>query len=101
MTMTPQERAAEKASKNRKAESAARANDRAKQMLALGFVSVARAAELTMQPRQNIYHWMNEGVLGKKNWGAGRGSVFVSVADLKKKFPLAFAKPAKAARGAP
>lgn len=94
--MTPQERAAAKASKLRKEESARRAKERADKMRKLGYVSVLEAANLVTQPRQNIYHWMNTGELTKKTWGAGRGSVFVSVADLKKKCPLAFEKPAKA-----
>jgi hypothetical protein len=68
------------------------AAERAEKMRAKGYVSVQEAAELVSMPRSNIYHWVAVMELGVERLnGVGKGSVFVSLADLKKKVPGAFA----------
>ena len=75
---------------NAKEETMKYAAERAAIMEAKGFVSVARAAELVKHPRSNIFHWIRAGQFKVETWGAGKGSVYVALADLQRKFPAAF-----------
>lgn len=54
------------------------------------FVPIEEAAELAKVVRSNIYHWIRLGEVRKRKWGAGRMSVYASLADLKRKVPEAF-----------
>jgi len=54
------------------------------------YVSIDEAAAAAKVIRSNIYHWVRAGEIRRKNWGRGRGSVYVSLLDLQKKVPVAF-----------
>jgi len=54
------------------------------------FVPIEDAAAMAKVTRSNVYHWMRTGEVRRKDWGSGRMSVYASLADLKRKVPVAF-----------
>jgi excisionase family DNA binding protein len=70
-----------------KAETAIRAAARHAFQRKRGYITVNEAAVIVNHPRSNIYHWIVTGELRKEQVGAGRGSVYVCLEDLRKKFP--------------
>jgi len=56
------------------------------------FVPIEEAAAMAKVTRSNVYHWMRTGEVRRKDWGSGRMSVYASLADLKRKVPVAFAE---------